>query len=114
MSERLFIYLFVEHLLEFCKGNKISVGKQSVVFTSCENLQDLIMKFVSHMRIENSVFNIYAASDPKKKIILSQKYLKPFKVKISCLENTQFFKRKKRFFVYIFEKETVKSFSALY
>jgi len=48
------------------------------------------------------VFNIYAASDPKKKIyILSQKYLKPFKVKISCLENAQLFKRKKRFFVYI-------------
>lgn len=69
MSERLFIYLFVEHLLEFCKGNKISVGRQSVVFTSRENLQDLIMKFLSHMRIENSVFNIYAASDPKKKDI---------------------------------------------
>lgn len=45
------------------------------------------MKFLSHMRIENSVFNIYAASDSKKKIIVSQKYLKHFKVQISCLEN---------------------------
>lgn len=44
---------------------------------------------------------MYAASDSKKKIIVSQKYLKHFKGKTSCLENARLFKRKKKNFVYI-------------
>lgn len=59
------------------------------------------MKLLPYMAIENSILNISLALDPEKKIMLSQKYFKYFRVKISCLDKAQLFKGKKKRIVFV-------------
>lgn len=65
------------------------------------------------MGIENSILNISLALDREKKIMLSQKYFQYFRVKISCLDNAQLFKREKKkdlFLSHMWKIDSAKNF----